>query len=290
MNVALLNLEPRIHNTALMKISHYHKSRGDDIEMYIDFFRNQYDKIYCSSLFDFTSKENLPENAICGGTGFDLTTKLPNDIEKGDLDYSIFPDCDRSYIWFSRGCIRNCPFCIVRQKEGYMHSVDPTNLNPNGKIIHVMDNNFFANPNWKDSINYLDQWKQKIVFDSGIDVRIFEPEHAVFIKKYIRRPAGYSVHSAWDNPKENLIPKFKELIKHIPTYMLMVYVLIGYWSTEEEDLMRIHKLRELKIDPFVMPYNKFDNYQNKFARWVNRKELRNVTWKEYKYKEVKKNT
>ena len=278
MKIALLNLEPKINNTALMKISQYHKDRGDNVEMYIDFFRNHYDKIYCSSLFDFTNKGNIPENAVCGGTGFDIKKKLPKDIDDCDLDYSIFPDCKSSYVWFSRGCIRNCPFCIVRKKEGYIKQVKPSNLNPNGNLIEIMDNNFFANPEWKNSEKYLDKWQQSINFNSGIDVRIFEPEQALFINKYkIKR-----VHTAWDDPKIDLIPKFKELIKHIKPYKIMAYVLIGFDSTPEEDLMRVTKLWELKIDPFVMPYNKKDKYQKRFARWVNHKAVfKTVEWKNY---------
>ena len=278
MKIGLLNLEPQINNTALMKISSYHKKQGDAVEMYIDFFRNHYDKIYCSSLFDFTNKGNIPENAVCGGTGFDIKKKLPKDIDDCDLDYSIFPDCKSSYVWFSRGCIRNCPFCIVRKKEGYIKQVKPSNLNPNGNLIEIMDNNFFANPEWKNSEKYLDKWQQSINFNSGIDVRIFEPEQALFINKYkIKR-----VHTAWDDPKIDLIPKFKEIIKHIKPYKIMAYVLIGFDSTPEEDLMRVTKLWELKIDPFVMPYNKKDKYQKRFARWVNHKAVfKTVEWKNY---------
>jgi len=279
MKIGLLNLEPQINNTALMKISGYHKKQGDTVEMYIDFFRNHYDKIYCSSLFDFTPKHQVPENAICGGTGFDIKKKLPKDIDDCDLDYSIFPDCKSSYVWFSRGCIRNCPFCIVRKKEGYIYSVDPTNINPRGTVIEIMDNNFFANPEWKNSEKYLDKWQQSINFNSGIDVRIFEPEQALFINKYkIKR-----VHTAWDDPKIDLIPKFKELIKHIKPYKITAYVLIGFDSTPEEDLMRVTKLWELKIDSFVMPYNKKDKYQKRFARWVNHKAIfKTVKWEEYR--------
>jgi len=278
MKIGLLNLEPQINNTALMKISGYHKKQGDTVEMYIDFFRNHYDKIYCSSLFDFTPKHQVPENAVCGGTGFDIKKKLPKDIDDCDLDYSIFPDCKSSYVWFSRGCIRNCPFCIVRKKEGYIKQVKPSNLNPNGNLIEIMDNNFFANPEWKNSEKYLDKWQQPINFNSGIDVRIFEPEQALFINKYkIKR-----VHTAWDDPKIDLIPKFKEIIKHIKPYKIMAYVLIGFDSTPEEDLMRVTKLWELKIDPFVMPYNKKDKYQKRFARWVNHKAVfKTVEWKNY---------
>ena len=39
-----------------------------------------------------------------------------------------------------------CPFCLVREKEGYIQTVEPVELNPKGKWIEVLDNNFFANP------------------------------------------------------------------------------------------------------------------------------------------------
>ena len=63
----------------------------------------------------------------------------------------------------------------------------------------------------------------------------------------------------------------------------MVYILIGYWSTPEEDFDRVEILRSLKIDPFVMPYNKEDSYQKRFARWVNHKAVfKSVKWSGYK--------
>ena len=284
MKIALYNIEPKIDNVALMRIASYHKSIGDEVEWYIDFNRDRYDKVYCSSLFDYTDKSGVPKNAICGGTGFDdIGKKLPDEIECCDLGYSIYPDCEKSYVWFSRGCVRNCPFCVVREKEGYMHRVDPYNLNPNGKVIDIMDNNFFANPNWKDAEKYLEQWGLPISFRSGIDVRLFDPSHAEFIRKYIKKTYG-SVHIAWDNPREDLIPQIKLISKHLRKYYITCYILIGYWSSPEEDLMRAMKLKEIGIQPFVMPFNKKDEYQRAFARWVNSPRIfKTVSWEGYKY-------
>ena len=62
------------------------------------------------------------------------------------MDYSIYPEYPFSLQFFSRGCIRKCPFCLVREKEGYIQAVEPVELNPKGKWIEVLDNNFFANP------------------------------------------------------------------------------------------------------------------------------------------------
>ena len=51
---------------------------------------------------------------------------------------------------------------------------------------------------------------------------------------------------------------------------IMVYVLVGFWSTKEEDLMRINEIRKLGLDAWVMPYNKKDPYQKNVERWNNR--------------------
>lgn len=281
MFIGLLNLEPYIFNTAIMQLSHFHKSQGDNVELFIEFNKNLYDIIYCSSIFSFTDKSIVPVNAIKGGSGFDLNIKLPAAIALSDYDYSIFPNCKSSYIWFSRGCVNNCPFCIVPQKEGYIHPVDPGNVNPKSNIIHIMDNNFFANQYWKDSISFLDHYNLPITFDSGIDVKLFVEDHAPFILKYVKRKRC-SIHIAWDNPRDNILSNLSYITKFIPSYLLSCYVLIGYWSTPEEDIYRVRKLKEFGITPYSMPYNKKDRYQMDFCRWVNSPVINNsCSWNEY---------
>jgi hypothetical protein len=279
MYIGLYNLEPQIVNSAMMRVSQYHKEQGDLVEKYNHLLNGEYDRIYAFSIFDFTDKSMVRKNMLCGGSGFDLKTKLPCEIEKCCYDWSLYPDCDFSLIWFSHGCIRKCPFCCVPQKEGSEYSSDPKNLNPNGKYIKVMDNNFFANPNWRSSINQLQNWKKPCDFQ-GVDVRLLNKEKcdALLSLKHYKQ-----IHIAWDDPRENLIPKIKEVIRFIKPYRLMCYILIGYWSTEKEDLYRIEELEKLGIDQFVMPYNKRDPKQINFSRYVNHKAIRNsVTWRDYK--------
>ena len=54
MKIGLYNLEPEIINVAMMKVSTYHKMRGDEVETYNPF--DTYDKVYAFSLFNFTDK------------------------------------------------------------------------------------------------------------------------------------------------------------------------------------------------------------------------------------------
>ena len=279
MKIGLYNLEPNINNSAMMQVSNYYKSRGDEVYLYKPLFHDYYDKIYAFSLFNFTDKSYVTNDMIVGGTGFDVTSKLPKEIEDSDLDYSIFPNCDYSIIWFSRGCFRNCPFCIVNQKEGNIHTVEPKNLNPNGKYIKVMDNNFFANPNWRKSIEYLEEWNQPVDIQ-GLDIRLIDDEQCEILNqlKHYHR-----IKFAWDNPRDNIDDKIELLLDYMNYSKLMCYVLIGFWSTVEEDIYRVNHLWDnYKIDSFIMPYDKFNEYQMKFARWVNNKILfRTRSFEEY---------
>ena len=107
-------------NFALMKIASYHKAKGDDVEWVNGFER--YNRIYKSKVFTFTPDDMtayMADEIIQGGTGYDIKSRLPDEIEAHrGLDYSIYPQHPFSIQFYSRGCIRHCPFCLVHDKEG----------------------------------------------------------------------------------------------------------------------------------------------------------------------------
>ena len=63
-------------NFALMKLSAFHKARGDIVEWWnplMNLVKNHYGLVYSSKVFDFTPENlYLPENTIKGGTGYGL--------------------------------------------------------------------------------------------------------------------------------------------------------------------------------------------------------------------------
>lgn len=156
MNIGLLDVDSHnFPNFALMRISAYYKTKGNNVEWATPF--EHYDKVIASKVFTFTPDFNyltLQTDIIeKGGTGYDIQKKLPPEVENSLLmDYSIYPRYNFSIQFFSRGCIRKCPFCLVREKEGYIYPVDPVELNPKGEWIEVLDNNFFANPEWRSAV------------------------------------------------------------------------------------------------------------------------------------------
>lgn len=275
MKIGLIDVDGHgFPNFALMRIAEWHRANGDCVEwcgdMYWDF-----DRVYKSKIFTFTPDicRPFPCEVIKGGTGYDIKSRLPREIEQSTLmDYSLYPQYDFSIQFFSRGCIRHCPFCLVHDKEGEIHPVEPVELNPRGKHIEVLDNNFFANPEWKSAVDYLLKTKQKVNLH-GVDVRIMDEEQAYWLN---RLPLYKSIHIAWDLPQIDLTDKLREIVKLIKPYKFMCYILVGFNSTIEQDMYRIECCRELGIKPYVMPYRDFDNkrepsqYVKDLAQYVNK--------------------
>lgn len=278
--IGLYDIDSKIPNLALMKLSAWHKKQGDQTELY--FPLKTYDRVYASQIF----KDSVPVykyNKI-GGSGTEKwNIVLKKEIEHIMPDYSLYPNYNYAMGFTTRGCVRKCQFCIVNKKEGLIKEWAEVLEFWNGqKELMLLDNNILAAPNWKKVFKFIIKNKITLI-EHGMDIRLINEENANFIKqiKFKKR-----IHFAFDDIKiEKQVRKGIEILKKagIKPYRLSIYVLIGFNSTPEEDLYRIELLRDLGTSPFVMPFNKTDQYQKRFARWVNHKAIfRSVEWKNYK--------
>ena len=134
-------------NLALMRLSAWHKAQGDDVEWWNGFAH--YNRVYLSKVFTFTPDFDTVIDAdeiITGGTGYKDYTSLPPEVEAAPPDYSIYPHYQRAIGFLTRGCIRNCPWCIVPRKEGYIHPAATWEKvkRPNSREIIFLDNNVLA--------------------------------------------------------------------------------------------------------------------------------------------------
>lgn len=304
MKIRLLATDSKIPNYAIMKISAYHKSKGDDVDWYepisdlVDA-----DILYISKIFTFSDDPRktipMPINAEIkiGGTGYDIYSKLDDEIENcGMLDYSIYPSCDYSIVFTTRGCIRKCAFCVVSKKEGMIHDIPQCNMNPNGKYIMILDNNFFASKSWKERLSYLKSFNQPLYFNAGIDLRILTSEMCEAMQQCKIK----QINVAWDNYKDKdiILPKLKLLASYIKPHKILCYVLVGFENKEivDTDIERVNKIWELGIYPFAMGYIDFNDPHYKksqsvkdFCRWVdNRFIFKTTKWEDYKKKKIYK--
>lgn len=286
MRVALIDVDGHnFPNLPLMKLSAWHKAKGDAVEWYdpLTAWKNPPDTVYMSKVFTFTPDYPHPVCAgeiIKGGTGYhypDGGEPLPLEIEHIYPDYSLYQELckDTAYGFLTRGCPRGCDFCIVGKKEGRC-SVKVADLSEfwNGqKNIVLLDPNMFACRDWKDLSQQLIDSGVWIDFSQGCDIRIMTEEKA----EYIRQMKIKQIHFAWDRyeDKAMIVPKFKAF-KEITGWdkrKLSVYVLVNFNTTLEQDLDRIYTLRELGFWPYVMVYEKeklpTGHELRRLQRWVN---------------------
>jgi len=281
---------------ALMQITQYHEDRGDEVEWYKgDLFQDMYSKIYASKIFQFSPMPQLPKKALVGGTGIDFKNTLPAEISNCTPSYSLYSECNYHLGFSMKGCRFNCSFCCVPKKEGrpkHNSNIDDLLINPNGgNKLMLLDNDFFGSPNWEDDLKRIIELKLKVCFVQGLNIRIITSEQAELLsqaKYYNSKFKSRYLTFAWDKYKdEKLIRNGIKICNDagIPSRNMQFFVLIGYDTTPAEDYHRVMTLwEEYGSLPFIMPYNKKDNYQKRFARWVNhRATFKKVKWKDYRY-------
>ena len=293
MNVGLYDVDSRIPNLALMRISAWHKAQGDSTELYMPLLHEKYHRVYASSIFDFSDKSYIQDDMILGGTGVDLTTNLTPEIEQMNPDYDLYR-YGHNIGFAMRGCRFKCSFCVVPRKEGNAHSKSTirqllTNKT-NSNFLMLLDNDFFGNPNWSDCIEEIKDLKLRVNFSQGLNIRIISERQAMALASVDFRDNSNNmprIYFAWDQIKDErtILRGFHRCIDAgIKPYQMQFFVLIGYDSTPEQDLHRVMTIKSLGADPYVMPFKKKDPYQMRFTRWVNRRAIFNsCSWESYQF-------
>jgi hypothetical protein len=291
--IGLLSVDGyKFPNLALMKLSAWHKSQGDHVEL-ADMF-GSYDRLYMSKIFTFKLDDLMIYDAqeiIRGGTGYgDYTTVLPDEVEHSMPDYSLF-GIDYAVGFTTRGCPNKCSWCVVSKKEGGIRTNAPITEFWNGqRNLMLLDNNILASEFGLEQLEETARREIHIDCNQGLDARIISKD--VEIQKLLAR-------NKWCRPitlacdQKNQMGSVEKSVEGIRKYTgkqtpIMVYTLLK--DDMEDALERIHFLRAMKyVDPFAQPYRDFTGaynppqWQRDMARWVNMKStFRSVEWNDYK--------
>lgn len=294
MRISLVDVDGHhFPNLALMKISSWHKEQGDLVEWYDPLFSRP-DRIYASKVFSFTPDfldyaAGDPE-PVCGGTGYDPDVKLPDEIERMIPDCSLYPDFPAALGFLTRGCIRNCPWCIVPKKEGRLREVGDIELVAAGrKDVVLLDNNFLAaSPDFViEQLEKIARMKIRIDFNQGLDARLISSENAKLLAacRWIRYIRFSCDTVSMIDPIRRAVSILREsgCRREIFCYMLVTDV-----GDAEK---RLKALVDMGITPFAQPYRDFTensiptDEQRRFASFANVKGgklCKKMKFKDYK--------
>lgn len=298
MKIGLIDVDGHNYpNLPLMKLSAWHKKQGDRVQWYnaFDGLIEEYDKVYMSKVFSFTSDYPHPiyaKEVERGGTGYCIETvngkevfhqernkNLSDEIEHIYPDYSLYPEQtkDTAYGFLTRGCPRGCDFCIVKDKEGLCSRkvADLSEFWGGQKNIELLDPNILASKEWEELLQQLIDSKATVNFNQGLDIRMMTDKKAEMLSQISIK----AIHFAWDRfeDKDIIQPKFRifrEKSKVNP-HNLQVYCLVGDKEKRvlDSDLERIYWLRDNGYAPYVMIYEKYNLPKGhellKLQRYVN---------------------
>jgi sulfur carrier protein ThiS len=302
MRVGLVDLDRTgFPNLALMKLSAWHKARGDDVQL----LRGPVhcDQLYGSAVFSWNRPKALALRdlgATVGGSGVDLVNTLPDEVERMRPDYDLY-GIDYGLGYLMRGCIWRCTFCLVPQKEGKARAVatiddllHPASARPRPFVV-LLDNEFFWREQW--AIAQLEAFTARGIDwcpSQGLDVRVVTPALAAALAASpfwnVQRSRRQVTFAFDDLATARLYRRGVErvLAAGVKPWQLQSFVLVGHNSTIAEDLERLAIIRSYGIDPFVMVYRDVHTGQmardpqlRNLARWVNRRLYKTCTFPEY---------
>ena len=302
MKIGLIDVDGHHYpNLPLMKLSAWHKQKGDLVEWYTPWsgMIEEYDKVYCSKVFSFTPDYDAPiyaKEVEKGGTGYCISLvdgkevfdksknhDLPYEIEHIYPDYSIYPEetKDTAYGFLTRGCPRGCDFCHVVHKEGRCSYkvADLSEFWRGQKKIILCDPNILACKDHMELLQQLVESKATINFNQGLDIRLINSRNLALI----RQMKLESIHFAFDRwqDKDIIEPKLRQFAAETGFNRsrggVMVYILTNFDTTLEQDIYRIQLCRELNFAPYPMIYDKAhcDSIYKKIQQWCNN----NFFWK-----------
>lgn len=315
-NVRITHIDGNLPNLALMALSAFHRAKGDEIYFTKDvergLFEGEYEAVYGSCIFERSRPraERLLRafpGAIVGGTGMGYgtlvtlksETRTEPTVEQiigqiASIDYSIYPDFTGSIGFTQRGCRLKCGFCVVPRKEGKNVSVGTVTEIWRGsgfkKNIHLLDNDFFGNPDWRERVAEIRDGKFRVCLNQGINVRLLNDEAAESLSSIEYRDDQFQkrrLYTAWDNLKDEEIffRGIDRLERYgIPAKNVMAFMLIGYDPDETWDRIwhRFNRMVERGIMPYPMLFDVTRTDLKSWQRWVNTGLYRIVKWDEYR--------
>ena len=265
MRILLVNVDAK-WNLAIRKLYKFYMG-NNDVEMRdlnfssyphkkeVTIDASGYDKVYVSNIFQ-QNKDRVKvvncEYVDYGGVGSNFPLKkLPSNID--NLEPYYYPNEDTAHGFITRGCIRNCYFCLVPKTEGSLRYYrDVATVVGDKKKAIFMDNNILAYEGCNDILRWLIVHKIKCEFNQGLDIRLINDENARLLSM-LKYSGEYFF--AFDNPADK--PVIEEQLKIVKRWIdkdwkLKFFLYFQPKMKVKDLIMRVEWCRKNYCLPYVM--------------------------------------
>jgi len=267
--IVIYDIDSKIPNLALMKISAYYKKRGYDVKITKGIGYIRADNYFGSSIFHNESS-NLKVSALLdlfgsdirmGGSGCSLKTRLPDEIDACFPDYELYNHKKYAIGFLSRGCNKSCPFCLVPTKEGRLNSQYASFddfVPKNQRNIMLLDNNILSSDNATEILELIIKKEYVVNFSQTLDIDCLTTNNARLLKKVksinsrFTRPMIYFSCNTLRQSK-TFFQKEKYL-KSFGRDAVTVIIMFGFNTKLSEDYSILMMAKKLGLIPFVQEY------------------------------------
>lgn len=267
--IILYDIDSKIPNLALMKLSSYYKEKGFQVILSKGTHYIKAGKYFAGTVF-YTRKsqekiaalKNLyGQNINIGGSGIDLKKRLPPAIESCFPDYNLYNHHQYALGFLTRGCNKRCPFCLVWRKEGRIKkkSASLADFVPNEqRNVMLLDDNLLAFSGAEAFLSEMIDGKYSINFCQSLDISYVNKRNFELLQLIDSRNSRFTrsmIYFSCNNVKtiKQFVDK-KDLLKSFGKDAVTVITMFGFDTHLSEDYQRLIMLKKLKLIPFFQEY------------------------------------
>jgi len=267
---ALYDVDSRIPNLALMKLSAWHKERGWNVRL----VRHSGEAVpadahFAATIFHRSTssrrvaalRATLGDALVVGGTGGDLRVRLPAGVERMFPDYSLYGRSRSAVGFLTRGCVCRCPFCLVPRKEGRLRRCPggfDAFVPPGQKRVVLLDNNLLAHPAAAAMLRETVRRDYAVNFSQSLDIAYLTAPLFEILRRGDSRKAEVTKRQIYFSVNdESDIVRFEAArpwVRTLGDAAVSVILLYGYNTRLSQDYVRMRMLRRFRFIPFFQEY------------------------------------
>ena len=272
--VVLHDIDSRIPNLALMKLSSHYRRLGWKVVLSrrrsagplvrIDADRHVVSAVFHAepSLRKVDSLSRMyGEQLEAGGSGISLEKRLAPEIETLFPDYSLYGHRLYALGFLTRGCNKRCAFCVVPGKEGPLkrlaQSFDAF-VPPRQRNVVLLDDNLLSYPGVEELLMDMIRRRYAVNFNQTLDITYLNESNYSLLRRIDYRNARFDnrmIYFSLNYP--NMIEHFRARRRMLQSFgrdCVTVVCIYGFDTSLSQDYERFYWLRRLQLIPFFAQY------------------------------------